>query len=394
MRASLQQQIAPPKVQNTEVMSDAKVKRQTKAKDSTGPRDEVDFRSVLFNSNMDTKKAREAKKNGDLSAETQEEFLEKLADQTREKRVPKNKLGKDDFLKLFVTQLKNQDPLNPDDGAEMAAKLAQFNSLEQLMNVNKGIEKLAAEQSTNRGMMLSSFIGKDIQVNGGRVKLDQDKLTEAEFELKSGAKNATLQIRDTNGILVAEKDLGSIPPGKHKVDWDGLNKKGEKSANGVYTYSVMALDAEGRDIPVNISSRVKITGVDITDQSGGLFTDFGRVPLDTVQAVGEKGFFRYDRAQFKESINQPGVPIPAKPGQSPSTQRAENNDAGTNPQKDDNAKSAETKTAASEQKGGSEQQPDNQQVPNVEAETTKAKVAGRSSRPVKEVDTSLKEAQS
>lgn len=370
MRASLQNDIAPPKVVNTESMSDAKVSRQADAIDSTGPKDEIDFKSVLFNSNMDTRKVREAKKNGDLSSESQEEFLEKLADQTRQKRVPKNKLGKDDFLKLFVTQLQHQDPLNPDDGAEMAAKLAQFNSLEQLMNVNKGIEKMAEAESTNRSMMLSGFIGQDIEVTGGRFKLDGKDVSDARYELKTGAKNASLQIRDTNGILVKEMDLGSLPPGKHKFTWDGHNTKGEKAANGVYTYSLMALDADGKDIPVSISSRVKITGVDINDPAGALYTDFGRVPLESVQAVGEKGFFRYDRDQLRDSSQAPGTEIPVAPPQTTSTQQASAPQAPQGAAGEQNAKPQDEKVAEAnpEQSPNDGQQQGSQKAPEANPE--------------------------
>lgn len=286
-------------------MSDAKVKKQKTALDSTGKKEEIDFKNVLFNSNMDTKREREARKNGDLTADNTEDFLERLAEQTKQQRVPKNKLDKDDFLKLFVTQLQHQDPMNPDDGAEMAAKLAQFNSLEQLMNVNKSLEKMATAQSNNRSMMLSSFIGKDIQVNGGRTRLAGDTLSESKFELPRGAKNATLQVRDTDGILVREQELGSLAPGQHALQWDGKNRKGEKSPDGIYTFSVMALDSDGKDIPVNISSSVKVTGLDINDQSGGFYTNFGRVPLDQVKAVGEQGFYGYNRNVVKDSENAP-----------------------------------------------------------------------------------------
>lgn len=302
MRADLQNQIAPPTVSNTELMSDAKIKKVGNAVDSTGPQEKADFRDVLFNSNVDVKKEREARANGDLTAETQEEFLEKLAEQTKEKRVPKNKLDKDDFLKLFVTQLKNQDPMNPDDGAEMAAKLAQFNSLEQLMNVNKSLEKMATAESTNRSMMLSGFIGKEIQVDGGRTRLADDLTTDSKFEIARGAKNATLQVRDTSGTLIKEQDLGSLTPGQHKLEWDGTNRSGDKAPNGIYTYAIMALDSEGKDIPVSLSSSVKVMGVDIGDGEGSFFTDYGKIPVAKVKAVGEQGFYQYERNVVKDAI--------------------------------------------------------------------------------------------
>ena len=55
---------------------------------------------------------------------------------------PKGAMGKDAFLKLLVAQLKNQDPLSPSDGKEMAAQLAQFSSVEQLVSMNDTLGKI------------------------------------------------------------------------------------------------------------------------------------------------------------------------------------------------------------------------------------------------------------
>ena len=85
----------------------------------------------------------------------------------KRKKEAKHELKKDDFLKLFVAQLQHQDPLNPDDGAEMATKLAQFNSSEQMMNVNTNLEKMQKSETTGRNMQLVNYVGKSIKMDGG-----------------------------------------------------------------------------------------------------------------------------------------------------------------------------------------------------------------------------------
>lgn len=76
-------------------------------------------------------------------------------------------LGKDEFLKLFVNQLKYQDPLKPMDSSEFTAQLAQFSSLEQLFNINSGLQNLLSFQSSLNNGMVTGFIGKNVRTEEG-----------------------------------------------------------------------------------------------------------------------------------------------------------------------------------------------------------------------------------
>jgi flagellar basal-body rod modification protein FlgD len=74
-------------------------------------------------------------------------------------------LGKDEFFKMLLAQLKNQDPLNPQDGAEFSAQLAQFSSLEQLTNLNSALEAQGASYSSLMNLQSVSMIGKEVEAN-------------------------------------------------------------------------------------------------------------------------------------------------------------------------------------------------------------------------------------
>jgi flagellar basal-body rod modification protein FlgD len=288
---SLQDRISPPAPAISQKISDAKVSGETGVVDSNGGATKVDFQSVLLNANDNLQKERQAVSGGDLSsAKNYEDFLEKLSANKNSDRVPKNTLDKDDFLKLFVTQLQNQDPLKPQDGAEMASQLAQFNSVEQMMNVNKGLERLEQAQNASQSINYMNYIGKDVVVNGGRVKFDHTGIGDVTFSTEHPVTTSNLEVRDSAGKIVATKNLGNIPQGSHKLQWEGLSKDGEKLPSGNYSFTITAADANGVNVPVEISSKVKVTGVDMAADKASFYTSLGKLKFEDIAAIGEKDF--------------------------------------------------------------------------------------------------------
>ncbi len=288
--ASVQNIVAPPVARaNKQDFSSAPVEDPRAA--VTGPtKEKTDFRTLINNSMDEVIKERKAKENGDLTASSDAEFLEKLADQTKEKRVPKNELGKDDFLKLFVTQLQNQNPLNPEADTEMAAKLAQFNGLEQMLNVNKSLEKMLAEQNTARNLQMVNYVGRDVVVDGGRVKLNEGKPSPTQYKVEQDAAQSVLEVRNNSGILVHQIDMGPVSAGTYDLKWDGKSHDGKTIPDGTYTLSMTARNIDGKALPVSLSSKVRVTGIDINSKEGVLYSDFGRIKLDQIKSVGVEGF--------------------------------------------------------------------------------------------------------
>lgn len=83
-------------------------------------------------------------------------------------------LGKDDFLKILMAQLQNQDPLNPMEDKDFVAQMAQFSSLEQITNMTASIEKLVAAQQTSQMIGFESFIGKEVVWHKASEEVDED----------------------------------------------------------------------------------------------------------------------------------------------------------------------------------------------------------------------------
>jgi flagellar basal-body rod modification protein FlgD len=296
MDPSIQSKFKPFESPSSRDFSSAKVgETDPKAIDSTDKdKDRVAFKDLLLNSNDDIARTRAAQKNGDelRMAKTDAEFSKMLADRANQGnlRKPQNELDKDAFLKLFVTQMRNQDPLNPDNSAQMAAQLAQFHGLEQMMNVNKNLEKMQGEQALGRAVGLIGFVGKEIKLDNGKLMFEGGKLTtQASFKLDTDAAKTGVEVRDASGVVVASQVLGPQTAGDHPLTWDGLGKDGKPLANGAYTFNVIATDVRGEPVASRITSTVKVTGVDL--QNGGSFyTPVGKIGVNEVASVGENGF--------------------------------------------------------------------------------------------------------
>jgi flagellar basal-body rod modification protein FlgD len=297
MRADLQQAYKPPEPiaapRPVGVGDDP-------TKEVPGGQGKVDFLSVLGNSNQQLQKDRDAKANGTglSGAESYEDFLKKMNEKTEKQRIPKNTLDKDDFMNLFVKQLQHQDPLNPEDSTEMASRLAQFNSLEQMLNVNTTLEKMLSAQESSRNAGFISYLGKEVMIDDGRLRITEGKVADATFELDATVNTVNLEVRDESGTLVGKSQLGSMNKGIHNLVWDAKSLKGQPLANGVYSFALTTPSGTGgADVPVKVKSKAQITGVDLKNPKGELFTNLGRVTFDKVGRIGEQNFTLQDLAK-------------------------------------------------------------------------------------------------
>ena len=289
LSGKLQSRIAPL---NNSGMADLSPASGSPAKIRGGDKEsEVEFVKLLQNSNADVSRERMAKKSGDLStAKTDEEFRKMLSEKSNPARTPKNTLGKDDFMKLFIAQMQSQDPMNPQDATQMSAQMAQFNSLEQMMNLNKTLESMLKGQSTDRAVSMVNYVGKEVDLGNGMLKWDKNTLTKSIFEVEQPLANAFVEVRDAGGQVIAQQDLGNLMPGEHNVRWDGKLKDGSPANSGVYNFSLVGKTVEGGDVQIPIKAKVKVTGIDMKTEGGAFFTEIGKIDINDIASVGLQGF--------------------------------------------------------------------------------------------------------
>ncbi len=262
-------------------------------------KDIPDFGTMIAESNIAFQKEMEAKKSemgedGELRiGESKDdkafrEMLEKVTGK-KEKRL-KNKLEKDDFLNLMVTQLKYQDPTKPADHKDMAQQLAQFNSVEQLVSANKSLEQIAKSQDELKADKLTEYLGKEVTVKGNSLHFDGSSLkTKASFDLPSAAGSASVIIKDGEGEVVRSLSLGALPQGEQQVSWDGKDKNGELAKAGRYTFEVVATSTDGKPLKTETQFTSRVTGVGQLNKGGQLETILGAIKSKDILAVREQG---------------------------------------------------------------------------------------------------------
>lgn len=157
-------------------------------------------------------------------------------------------LGKEDFMGLLIAQLKYQDPMNPMEGTEFSAQLAQFSSLEQLMNLNDSMTSSVdanyyLTQSINN-TMIASLVGNDVKVTGDKLSVSGQDEVEFGYTLPSAAETVTVKIYNEAGTLV--KTLENLPAaaGDHKLSWDCTDNKGNKISDGNYRFEIEAVSSD------------------------------------------------------------------------------------------------------------------------------------------------------
>lgn len=174
-------------------------------------------------------------------------------------------IGKDQFLSLLVAQLTHQDPLSPMEGTEFTAQLAQFTSLEQLVNINESLGKLSSLESSITQSQAVGMIGKQILAEGNTIAMTNGISSNVIFSLEKATDTAAVSVFDKAGTLVSVVDTNSLSAGQNTIGFAGFDENGDPLPDGIYTFQVLALDEEGKDIPVQTFSSGIVSGVNIAE---------------------------------------------------------------------------------------------------------------------------------
>ncbi|MBI1308851.1 MAG: hypothetical protein GC129_03185 [Proteobacteria bacterium] len=223
----------------------------------------------------------------------------------------------DTFLKLLVTQLKNQDPLNPIDGTQFTSQIAQFSQLEQTINGNNYLSQLLDQQAYGQQTLAASFIGKDVLVPGDQIEKAASGDTTFGYAVTPApaqdggdgpaARDVKVSIYDSSGATVRTFD-GDPTTGRHLVTWDGKDDNGNVLPAGSYTVGVSAADADGKVVASSAFALGKVDSVLLDGTNAYLsLTDGRQVGISDVMAV-------QNEAGVVSTVNSNGTTTPTTTG--------------------------------------------------------------------------------
>lgn len=163
------------------------------------------------------------------------------------------------FLTLLTAQLKNQDPMNPLDNAQVTSQLAQISTVDGIERLNTMLTQLLEGQQSSESLQAASLVGRGVLIPGSGLKLG-DAGSIGGFALDVPADAVTMRIKDAQGLEVAAVDLGSFDAGTHNFQWDGTTTDGSRAANGKYTVSIEAVTG-GKPVAAEVLEFGAVTSV-------------------------------------------------------------------------------------------------------------------------------------
>jgi len=196
-------------------------------------------------------------------------------------------MGQKDFLTLFTTQLKNQDPLDPVKNEAFVAQLAQFSQLEATVTMSGTLSDYVTSMSGERMMSSANLIGKTVSVPDGPALLAEGMPVEGVVNLPTGADGIKFDVFDSKGSLVRSQILGPQTLGDMTWSWDGKTDAGDVSANGTYKFKATVV-SQGKTTNPLVSTMAYVTSVSQdADKSMLLQVQGGKtLKLADVQRIG------------------------------------------------------------------------------------------------------------
>lgn len=176
------------------------------------------------------------------------------------------------FLRMLVTQLNNQDPLNPLDNSQLTSQLAQISTVSGMQTMNATLSQLLSQVSASRAMDSAALIGRTVMVPGKLVSVEGGVPGKIGLDLPSTADAVTVDVLDNNGNVVRTIDMKGQTAGVHDIAWDGKNNAGVAVADGDYTFKVTAT-ANGASVQPVALVYGKVQS--ISGDSTGVVVDIG-----------------------------------------------------------------------------------------------------------------------
>ena len=151
-----------------------------------------------------------------------------------EDQKKKEPLGQDAFLTLMITQMKNQNPLEPLKNQEFVAQLSQFTTASGVQDLKKSFDSLGLALQSNQALQASGLVGRNVLINSKQGYLPPTGAMQGVVDLPNSVGNLQVNIYNSAGEVVRSVNLGQQNAGQVRYEWDGTNNAGQPLAAGIY----------------------------------------------------------------------------------------------------------------------------------------------------------------
>ncbi|CAM3102258.1 flagellar biosynthesis protein FlgD [Pseudomonas floridensis] len=214
-------------------------------------------------------------------------FINSLQNPTQTKTDSTGALGKDAFLQLLVTQMKNQNPLDPQDNTEFVGQLAQFSSVESLQNLTKTVDSIAGSYQSSQALQASSLVGRSVIIDASSTTVDTAKGMIGSVVVPNTSSATSVKVYDPQGNLVDTVDLGTQPAGTVSFAWDGTDSDGTALASGNYTFTAAgSIEGKNTQFTTYLPATVNSVTLGVNGAETKLNLASGSVALSKVQTIG------------------------------------------------------------------------------------------------------------
>ncbi len=204
------------------------------------------------------------------------------------KNEPKEEVSKQDqFMQLLIAQLKNQDPLQPQENGEFLSQLAQFETAAGAEELQQSFDKFSATMQSNSALQASSLVGRNVLAPGGIAQLETGENVVGQVDLSSSTTNLTIEIEDASGQLVKTIPMGTQAAGDVKFTWDGTDQDGNYLPPGGYRIRARA-DVGTETVAQDVLVSAKVDSVSIGQGGQGIklnLSGLGSIELSAVKEI-------------------------------------------------------------------------------------------------------------
>ena len=220
------------------------------------------------------------------------DFLNQYSVKDQEKKDTKE-LGQDVFLELMITQMRNQDPLDPQKNSEFVAQLAQFSSVEGIDKLNTGLEGIAktmnsygASLQSSQALQASSMVGRTVKVETDTAYLTDDKDINGTVYLSSDATDVAMNIYNDKGVRVSDVSLGEQTAGEIAFSFNGKDAEGNRLPAGKYRFEVLAKNGyRSIQMPIALSANVDSVTIGKNGTYSLNVAGYGSVSINDVKEI-------------------------------------------------------------------------------------------------------------